>query len=76
MTAFKQNKNAKEIIRSNKTKKESKQTKLKLGKYSSCLTNTKSLCCKQVRKTTVFKCQQATTKGCKDKDDPHVRTKM
>ena len=61
MTAFKQNKNVKEIIGSNKGKKKSKKSKLKLGKCSPCLTNTVSLCCQQVRKIAVFKYQQATT---------------
>ena len=38
--------------------------KLKPGKCSACLTNLRSVCCKQVRKTTTFKNQQ-TKEICK-----------
>ena len=47
--AFRQNKNLKELIASNKTEKNKVKKrqihKLKPGKCSSCLTNLKSLCC-------------------------------
>ena len=61
-TAFKQNKNLREFIGSNKIenkKVKKRQTqKSKPGKCSPCLTNLRSLCCKQVRKTTTFKSRQ------------------
>ena len=59
ITAFRRNKNLKQLIGSNKTEKgkvKKRQTQnLKPGKCSPCLTNLRSLCCKQVRKTTNFK---------------------
>ena len=62
ITAFRQNKNLKELIGSNKfeknTTKKRQIQKLKPGKYSPCLKIIRSLCCKQVRKTTTFKSQQ------------------
>ena len=57
------NKNLKELIESNKIEKNKVKNrqiqKLKPGKCSPCLTNFRSLCCKQVRKITTFKSQQA-----------------
>ena len=70
ITAFRRNKNLKELIGSNKIeknivkKKRRKIQKLKSGKFPPYLTNLRSLCCKQVRKPTTFKSQQ-TKKICK-----------
>ena len=62
ITSFRRNKSLKELIGSNKIEKnkvkKGKMQKLKPGKCSPCLTNLRSLCCKQVRKTTLFKSQQ------------------
>ena len=62
LTAFRQNKNLKELMGSNKIEKNKTRKrqiqKLKPGKCSPFLTNIKSFCCKQVRKTTSFKSQQ------------------
>ena len=62
ITAFRRNKNLKELIERNKIEnnkvKKRQIQKLKPGKCSRCLKNLRSLCCKQVRKTTTFKSQQ------------------
>ena len=67
IAAFRGNKNLKELIESNKIEKNKVKKrqiqKLKPGKCFPCLTNLRSLCCKQVRKTTTFKSQQ-TKKIC------------
>ena len=59
ITAFRRNKNLKELIGVNKVEnnkvKKDKHMKLKPGKCYPCLTNLKSPCCKKVRKTTTFK---------------------
>ena len=58
-TVFRENKNLKELIGSNKIEKNKVKKrpiqKTKPRKSSSCLTNLRSLCCKQVRKITTFK---------------------
>ena len=62
ITAFRQNKNPKVLIRSNKFEKnkvkKKTNTEIKPGKCSPCLTNLRSLCCQQVRKKATFKSQQ------------------
>ena len=62
ITSLRWNKSLKELIGSNKIEKnkvDKRQVqKLKPGKWSPCLTNLRSLCCKQVRKATTFKRQQ------------------
>ena len=67
ITAFRRNKNLKDLIGSNKIEKNKVKKiqiqKLKPGKCSPCLMNFRSLCCKQVRKRTTFKSQQ-TKKIC------------
>ena len=61
-TAFKRNKNLKELIGSNKLEmknvKKRQIEKLKTDKGSQCLINSRSLCCKKKRKTTTLKSQQ------------------
>ena len=62
ITAFRQNQNLKELIESDNTEKNKVKKrqiwKLKPGKCSPCLTNVRSLCCKQVQKTATFKNQR------------------
>ena len=62
---FRENKNLKELIGSNKIEKNKVKKrpiqKTKPRKSSSCLTNLRSLCCKQVRKITTLKRQQTKT---------------
>ena len=62
IASFRWNKILKELIGSNKVKKNKVKRrqlqKLKPGKCSLFLTNVRSLCCKKVQKTTTFKSQQ------------------
>ena len=62
ITAFKRNKNLKDLIGSNKIEnnrvKKRKENLLKPGKCKPCLANSRTLCCKQVKNTTSFMSQQ------------------
>ena len=62
ITAFKRNVNLRELIGSNKIEqgkvKKRQAKKLKPGKCFPCLTNTRTLCCRQIKKATTFKSQQ------------------
>ena len=61
ITGSRRNKSLKELIGSNKIEKNKVKKrqiqKLKPGKCSLCLTNLRSLCCKQALKTSTFKSQ-------------------
>ena len=56
--AFRKNKNLKQIVGSNTIEHHKKLIRSNNGKSSPCLSNTRTLCCKQVVSTTSFKSNQ------------------